>query len=190
MTDTRECYRLLGLKPGASLPEVKKAYRRLVRKWHPDQFAQDPRRRAYADAMLKEVNVAYRHLASFLSFHQRPFEFVGPKSAAATRDWRAKTQGSAIRKWAARLLERRFGAFRYPWRLFDPALYWETFGNSLAAAARTLALGALGLTALTVLVWVWALASSEWYLTAALASGLCCVRACLLLLEGHRPTGW
>lgn len=149
MADIRWCYQLLGLKPGASLPEVKKAYRKLVREWHPDQFADDPRRRAHAGAVLTEINLAYRHLVSFLSFHRRPFEFVGPLSAAETRDWQAKTQGSAIRKWAARLLKRRFGAFFYPWRLFDPAYYAETFGNPLGRVARILGLGACGLVVVT-----------------------------------------
>jgi curved DNA-binding protein CbpA len=31
-----DCYRLLGLKPGASFEEIKMSYRRLVRRYHPD----------------------------------------------------------------------------------------------------------------------------------------------------------
>ena len=42
MHDLRECYRILDLLPGVSLDEVKRAYRELVKIWHPDLFASDP----------------------------------------------------------------------------------------------------------------------------------------------------
>lgn len=32
-------YEVLGLKEGASIEEVKRAYRELVKKYHPDQYA-------------------------------------------------------------------------------------------------------------------------------------------------------
>jgi hypothetical protein len=36
MDELARCYRVLGLEPGASLEEVKSAYRDLVNVWHPD----------------------------------------------------------------------------------------------------------------------------------------------------------
>lgn len=54
-----EYYDVLGLRPGASTAEIKHAYRRLVRQWHPDRFAHDPRSQRVAEEKLKEINEAY-----------------------------------------------------------------------------------------------------------------------------------
>lgn len=52
----------LGLEPGASREEVKKAYRDLSKVWHPDRFAEDPALQQKAGEQLKAINDAYRHL--------------------------------------------------------------------------------------------------------------------------------
>ncbi len=57
-------YAALGLKTGASLEEVKLAYRRLVKTWHPDLFPDDPLRQIQGERRLKEINAAYNQLAS------------------------------------------------------------------------------------------------------------------------------
>jgi hypothetical protein len=54
-----EYYDVLGLRPGASTAEIKHAYRRLVRQWHPDRFTHDPRSQRVAEEKLKEINEAY-----------------------------------------------------------------------------------------------------------------------------------
>jgi hypothetical protein len=62
----RDAYRTLELSYGASKEEVRQGYKDLVRVWHPDRFAQDPRLRKKAEEKLKEINVAYGELmASF-----------------------------------------------------------------------------------------------------------------------------
>ena len=60
MDDTH--FRTLGLEPGASLDQIKQAYRDLVRVWHPDRFAHDERLRIIAQEKLKEINAAYEAL--------------------------------------------------------------------------------------------------------------------------------
>jgi len=60
--DSWHCYLILGLEPGASLREVKVAYRALVKKWHPDQFHHDPHLQQLAEDKLKEINQAYTTL--------------------------------------------------------------------------------------------------------------------------------
>jgi curved DNA-binding protein CbpA len=60
--DSWHCYLTLGLEPGASLREVKAAYRALVKKWHPDQFHHDPHLQQLAEDKLKEINQAYTTL--------------------------------------------------------------------------------------------------------------------------------
>jgi hypothetical protein len=65
MYDERErCLELLGMKPGASVGEIKAAYRDLAKVWHPDRFAHDPRLQEKAQDKLKEINEAYEALIS------------------------------------------------------------------------------------------------------------------------------
>src|SRR3989338_5562248 len=70
MDDIDRYYEILELKPGASLEEVKRAYRDLVRVWHPDRFSHDPRLQQRAQEKLKEINEAYEKLQAFLSAHR------------------------------------------------------------------------------------------------------------------------
>lgn len=41
------------------MEEVKKAYKRLVKRWHPDQYADHAAKQQIAQEKLKEINVAY-----------------------------------------------------------------------------------------------------------------------------------
>lgn len=51
-------YEVLGLKPGASEQEIKNAYRQLVKKYHPDQYNNNPLQEL-AKSKLTEINSAY-----------------------------------------------------------------------------------------------------------------------------------
>ncbi len=55
MDDSRS---VLGVDEGASLPEIRKAYRALARKWHPDRFPEGPER-AWAEQKMIDINRAY-----------------------------------------------------------------------------------------------------------------------------------
>lgn len=66
MNDITKCYETLGLKPEASLDEVREAYRDLVKVWHPDRFAHDPKLQLKAQEKLKEINHAYQKIQDFL----------------------------------------------------------------------------------------------------------------------------
>lgn len=54
----KDPYSVLGLSPGASDEEVKKAYRELARKYHPDNYQDNPLA-DLAEEKMKEVNEAY-----------------------------------------------------------------------------------------------------------------------------------
>jgi len=54
-------YEVLGLKEGASEEEIKKAYRELVKKYHPDQYRDNPLAEL-AESKLREINEAYEFL--------------------------------------------------------------------------------------------------------------------------------
>lgn len=51
-------YKVLGIDPGATDEEVKKAYRELARKYHPDNYVNTPLA-DLAEEKMKEVNEAY-----------------------------------------------------------------------------------------------------------------------------------
>jgi len=57
--DFPTCYRILELEPGATLEEVKRSYRDLVKVWHPDRFPNDPKLQKKGEEKLKQINLAY-----------------------------------------------------------------------------------------------------------------------------------
>jgi len=65
--ELRSAYAVLGLQPGASLLRVKRQFKTLVRRWHPDRFTNDPQGKAEANDRLRVINIAYNTIlhASF-----------------------------------------------------------------------------------------------------------------------------
>lgn len=61
MADKKDYYDLLGIPRTASDDEIKKAFRKLARKYHPDVNRDDPKT---AEAKFKEINEAYEVLSS------------------------------------------------------------------------------------------------------------------------------
>lgn len=57
----RNPYEVLGVREGANEEEIKVAYKNLVKKYHPDQYANNPLS-DLAEEKLKEINEAYDHL--------------------------------------------------------------------------------------------------------------------------------
>ncbi len=60
MADKRDYYEVLGLSKGADDLEIKKAYRKLAKKYHPDVNPNDKK----AEASFKEINEAYEVLSN------------------------------------------------------------------------------------------------------------------------------
>lgn len=65
MDEVLKSFRVLDLEVGAPSKAVKKAYRDLVKKWHPDQFTNDPKQRQEAEEKLKEINLAYERIQDY-----------------------------------------------------------------------------------------------------------------------------
>lgn len=61
--DINHAYEILGLEPGASQAQVKRAYRQLVKIWHPDRFL-EPKQKQEAEEKIKSINAAYNKLKS------------------------------------------------------------------------------------------------------------------------------
>jgi hypothetical protein len=64
MNEISRCCHLLGVKSGATIDEVKKAYRDLVQVWHPDRFSGNERLIEKAQEQLKQINLAYEFLVA------------------------------------------------------------------------------------------------------------------------------
>ena len=54
----KDCYKILGVSPAASLSEIKHAYREKAKLYHPDALGEDAKRDAF-----NELNQAYRVLS-------------------------------------------------------------------------------------------------------------------------------
>jgi DnaJ-class molecular chaperone len=61
-TDLREYYKILGLSPGASQSQIKKAHRELALKYHPDKIAQSGLTKEEAEKKFKEIQEAFEIL--------------------------------------------------------------------------------------------------------------------------------
>ncbi len=60
-------FRTLGLPPGSTMDEVKKAWRNRMRECHPDRFAGDKEAEARAHEEAQRVNMAYAELTALLT---------------------------------------------------------------------------------------------------------------------------
>lgn len=63
----RTWYARLELDFGAGPDEVQRAYRRLMRQYHPDRFASNPEEEALATRLSQDLTVAYEGLMRHLS---------------------------------------------------------------------------------------------------------------------------
>lgn len=59
MNERDRYYKILGLEATATPAEVKQAYRKLAKKWHPDRFVNRPQMLAKAQQEIQKINQAY-----------------------------------------------------------------------------------------------------------------------------------
>jgi hypothetical protein len=94
--DPREYYRVLELSPGASLDEIKRAYRQLLQRWHPDRYKPGSLMQTTAEDVTKELNEAYHQLCRkkrYLEFRPKPRPAPTRVSTGATREpWKPKVR--------------------------------------------------------------------------------------------------
>ena len=72
----KDYYGTLGLKKEATPEQIKKAYKELVRKWHPDKHTSDEAAKEKADKKFKEINEAYSILNDPKKKQQ--YDLMGP----------------------------------------------------------------------------------------------------------------
>jgi formylglycine-generating enzyme required for sulfatase activity len=88
-----ESYRVLGLKPGASLQEARRSYYKLLKFFHPDRHQGSPGLLGKATEETKKLNLAYEHLCKMFG-RARSARSEQPKQEKRSRA-KAKNSGSA-----------------------------------------------------------------------------------------------
>ncbi len=84
-TDPRRAYQLLGLPISASAPAIKRAYRSMTRRWHPDLYPAGSPEHAEATQMMKSINKAYDAIQR-APLRYRPPSAVDPQSQTTEAD--------------------------------------------------------------------------------------------------------
>ena len=64
--DRRRWYKTLEVEPGADLKTVRRGYRKLLLQYHPDKFANDPKKQAAATEVTRRLTEAYNGLTRYL----------------------------------------------------------------------------------------------------------------------------
>lgn len=126
-------YRVLGLTPGASDEEIKKAYRSLSRKYHPDANINNPNK-DQAEERFKEVQAAYNQIMdekqnggpsftgssygynnnnSYYSGTSSEYEYDDPQLRAAASYINARQYNQAINALLSMPDEKRNGKWYY-----------------------------------------------------------------------------
>ena len=64
--DLEKCLETLEIEKETSPEKIKEAYKDIINVWHPDRFSNNPRLKEKAESKVKEINVAYETLQSYM----------------------------------------------------------------------------------------------------------------------------
>jgi hypothetical protein len=131
-------YYALGLSPGASDSEIKKAYRQLARKYHPDVSSEPD-----AEERFVEITTAYEHLLERKTSARTVFVYVEPEPDAE----------ELRRERARRYAHMRYEQFRKETMEFRRAWYYAPLKVIRLIVVVTLYGVAIGMFLSPVLAW-------------------------------------
>ncbi|HVU39314.1 MAG TPA: hypothetical protein VHC95_13350 [Opitutales bacterium] len=115
-SELAESYRILDIKPGATLDEVEHAYEGLRKTWDPSRFANDEPRRRKAEKKLRQLNRAYERLSAELrNGHPPVAEDMVAAAAVAPATTTGPTRHWSKNWWFLWILSMLL-AFSYLWK--------------------------------------------------------------------------
>jgi formylglycine-generating enzyme required for sulfatase activity len=94
--DLEESYRVLGLKPGASLQEARRSYRELLKLFHPDRHYGSPGLLRKATEETKKLNLAYERLCHVFHAGRRSAREKGSNASRASAPSNPPVHGQAF----------------------------------------------------------------------------------------------
>lgn len=101
MYSYHDCYKILSIESSCDWPDVRKAYRQKIQKWHPDRIT-DAAIKSSAEDKLKELNLAYEQLSAYYKMHghlpaqEIPRDVVADKGEA--KPARSRPQSKSVPK--------------------------------------------------------------------------------------------
>lgn len=72
MESLRQDYANLEVSFGAPFEEVKRSYKKLLRRYHPDRHSSDPEKLKLATEITTKINESYNRIKIFKQSHRRP----------------------------------------------------------------------------------------------------------------------
>ena len=92
--DVEKAKEVLALGERASLTEIKKAYRNLSKKWHPDGC---PKKRRYeCHEKMKEINWAYKVISKYVEEYRYSFAEEDVVEASPEERWKKQFGGDPL----------------------------------------------------------------------------------------------
>lgn len=61
----QDCYHILGLDLNSDWTTLRRTYKKLIQKWHPDRFADGTKEKLAAEGKIKTINIAYKQIHAF-----------------------------------------------------------------------------------------------------------------------------
>lgn len=102
MKSVNEYCKVLGIDATATPENLKKAYRNLVKQWHPDKFQNDLRLQNNAQERLQEINEAYRALEPIILKSQKSHSSPSKESKSRAAAGRRRVNNTRPQKTATK----------------------------------------------------------------------------------------
>jgi len=96
--NVQKSFQILGLGRSASPKAAKSAYRKLVKTYHPDRFANDPEVIHTAEEKIKQINTAYGRIQSYFSSHSQICQNIKKNKVQTPSTEKPETRSSGIVK--------------------------------------------------------------------------------------------
>ncbi len=125
---TLDPYKVLGVAPGASEEEIKKAHRNLAKKYHPDMNPGD----AYAAEKMNEINAAYDILTKpgAERYHQANATYTyNEEPTYAQREENPFEGYTTYWHWSSSDINRENSRSDETWNTWNTFNGWNTFGG-------------------------------------------------------------